>query len=232
MGFRSFSIVYFVALAAEVYALATGSAMVEFVAKPLLMPILIANSGLSLRSERLTRTAIIGALVFSWFGDVFLLIDKHTGGMFVYGLAAFLAAHVAYIWFFLRVRRINRAEKLPNALIFVVIAFYSSALFTFLLPFVGEMLVPVAVYAIALSAMLATSVAAFRFREQDFGRLCVAGTLLFVVSDSILAISRFAFPFPTAPILVMVTYGAAQFLISEGARRNLVWSSAFRRQKP
>ncbi|MBK8809471.1 MAG: lysoplasmalogenase [Acidobacteria bacterium] len=222
MTLRIVSVLFFIALAAEIFALATGSAGIEFVAKPLLMPILIVYFAINTNGPDRTRLAMIAALGFSWLGDVLLMFDKHSGGMFVYGLAAFLTAHLLYIYFFVRIRKLNRVEKLPNALVFVAIAFYSSALFGFVAPWVGEMLIPVAVYAIVISTMFAASLAAFRFADQDFGKWCVAGTLLFVISDSILAVNRFAAPFPVAPILVMLTYGTAQFLICEGAKRNLV----------
>ncbi len=222
MRFRTVSILYLAALAAEVYALATDSASIEYVAKPALMPILILYLAFSTKGVGAVRFTMIAALVFSWFGDVFLMFDKQSGGLFVYGLAAFLTAHILYIYYFLAVRRLNRVETRPSVRALIAIILYSGALFAFIAPHVGQMLVPVAIYSAALTAMLATSLAAFRFGDQDFGKLCVAGTLLFVVSDSILAVNRFAVPFTAGPVLVMLTYGIAQFLICEGAKRNLI----------
>lgn len=69
--------------------------------------------------------------------------------------------------------------------------------------------------------MLAASVAAFDFGKQSFGKICVAGTVLFLVSDSILAINRFAAAFEYAPAFGMLTYAAAQLFIAEGSLRNL-----------
>ena len=45
----------------------------------------------------------------------------------------------------------------------------------------------------------------------------VAGALLFVLSDSILAINKFYMPFDLAGTFIMLTYGFAQYLIVQGA---------------
>jgi uncharacterized membrane protein YhhN len=82
-------------------------------------------------------------------------------------------------------------------------------------------LIPVGIYALVISTMLAASLAAFDFGKQGFGKICVGGTLLFIVSDSILAINRFAAPFEYAPAFIMLTYAAAQLLITESSLRNL-----------
>ena len=69
--------------------------------------------------------------------------------------------------------------------------------------------------------MLITSLHAFDFKKQPFGKLCVVGTFLFVISDSILAINRFVFPIPLGGVFVMLAYAIGQLLIMEGALRNL-----------
>jgi uncharacterized membrane protein YhhN len=110
---------------------------------------------------------------------------------------------------------------MPNRLIFAAIAVYMLSLFAFIAPYVKNLLVPVAVYALVISTMLAASFAAFDFGKHAFGKISVAGTLLFIVSDSGLAINRFAAPFEYAPVFVMLTYALAQLLITEGSLRNL-----------
>jgi uncharacterized membrane protein YhhN len=44
-------------------------------------------------SSTLLTKSILAALIFSWIGDILLL----WSGLFVYGLGAFLMAHVCYI---------------------------------------------------------------------------------------------------------------------------------------
>jgi uncharacterized membrane protein YhhN len=221
MNFGILTPIYFFALAIEIFANLTGNLGLQYFSKPSLMVILIFYFAVNTRKLGRTKRPIIAALAFSWLGDVLLLLDKQTKSLFIYGLLAFLTAHIFYIFYFLSIRRANGVEKLPNALIFAGIAAYTLGLFAFLAPHVGQMLVPVGVYALVISLMLAASVAAFDFRRQSFGVVAVAGTALFIVSDSILAINRFAAPFALAPVFVMTTYAVAQLLIVESSLRNL-----------
>ena len=222
MSFQGLAAVYFFALAVELFANLTQNTLLQYFSKPSLMLILLVYYvfGTRRRASPL-KYPVIFALAFSWLGDVLLLIDKQTGTLFVYGLAAFLAAHLFYIFYFLKIRRANNPRQLPHTLIFLGIAAYTLSLFIVLAPQVKGLLVPVGIYAVVISTMLGTSLAAFDFEKQIYGRLAVGGTLLFVVSDSILAVNRFAAPFEYAPFFVMLTYAAAQLLITESSLRNL-----------
>lgn len=221
MNFKILAAIYFFALAVEIFAQLTGNAQLQYFSKPALMPILIVYYAVNTKKLAPVKYPVIFALVFSWFGDILLLIDKQTGSLFIYGLIAFLIAHIFYIFYFLKIRRANKVEKLPNALIFAAVAAYTLALFLFVAPNVKNLLVPVGIYALVISTMLAASIAAFDFGKQNFGKISIAGTLLFIVSDSVLAINRFAAPFEYAPAFVMLTYATAQLLITEGSLRNL-----------
>ena len=46
------------------------------------------------------------------------------------------------------------------------------------------------------------------------------GACLFLISDSILAINKFAFEIAFANIWIMLTYGVAQYMIIKGAIKN------------
>lgn len=221
MSFQILIAIYFFALAVEIFANLTKSATLQYFSKPSLMLILLVYYAINSKKLAAVKYLIILALVFSWLGDVLLLVDKQTKSLFVYGLGAFLIAHLFYIFYFRQIRQTNRPGKLPNALIFVAIATYSLALFGFIAPLVKNLLVPVGIYALVISTMLGASIAAFDFGKQAFGKICVLGTLFFIVSDSILAINRFAAPFEYAPGFIMLTYALAQLLIAEGSLRNL-----------
>jgi uncharacterized membrane protein YhhN len=54
-------------------------------------------------------------------------------------------------------------------------------------------------------------------RNKMPGRWMMIGALLFVISDSILAINKFYQSFEMANILIMLSYGFAQFYIVKGA---------------
>lgn len=221
MNFRLVSTIYLIALGLEIFANLTQNLTLQYFSKPSLMIILLVYFAANTRNSASPKIFIFSALVFSWGGDVFLLLDKQFKTFFLYGLIAFLIAHFFYIFYFWQIRKLNGVRRWPNPLIFVGIAAYSLTLFGILVPNVNNLLVPVAIYALVISTMLAVSLTAFDFQKQDFGKICLAGTFLFMVSDSMLAINRFLAPFELAPIFIMLTYAGAQFLIVEGSVRNL-----------
>jgi uncharacterized membrane protein YhhN len=77
---------------------------------------------------------------------------------------------------------------------------------------------PVVVYMAAISAMawcaIASATAPGAAAAATAGAI---GAVTFMVSDSVLAVNRFAHPFGGAHAVVMVTYYAAQMLIARSA---------------
>lgn len=209
---------YFLALAVECLAVLSGSPVLHFVSKPLLMPVLALYFYLSAHRSVPAGHLILGALGFSWIGDVMLMLDKLYGSLFIYGLLGFLGAHICYLLFFLQIRKVNTAARSPNIIGSLIIFAYMATFYAFLYPGLAGLKIPVLIYAVFITLMLLSSLRAFDLRSQAFGRVCVLGTLIFAVSDSILAINRFVSPFEYAPLFIMVTYGVAQFLIVEGAK--------------
>jgi len=148
------------------------------------------------------------ALFFSWAGDVLLMLPYD---LFIFGLASFLLAHVFYIRHFWSEWDRTAFPFQPLYLIGVLV--YLIGLLYLLFPVLGAMQVPVIVYGTVISVMLLlalqTDRPGYRF-----------GALLFVLSDSILAINKFHTPIPFAALLVMSTYGLAQFyLVKESSRK-------------
>lgn len=66
----------------------------------------------------------------------------------------------------------------------------------------GELVVPVVVYMVVISAMVVSSIAAG-------SAVAMAGAVLFMVSDSVIAESRFVRERPSHGVGIMVTYHAA-----------------------
>ena len=149
------------------------------------------------------------ALGFSSLGDV--LLDVGPGNLFVYGLGAFLIAHLNYTVLFLRGgSRQRKFSKAGLALIGVVLI-YTLGFAAWLVPSLGRLAVPVALYMGAITAMVVSSITA-RFET----RWVAAGAILFLVSDSILAADKFRMAIPLRDYLVWMTYYAAQYFIAMG----------------
>lgn len=212
--------IYFLVLAAECIAILSGAATLHAIAKPLLMPVLLVYFYLAAKRSGLNTNLMIGALFFSWVGDVVLLIDSRYGSLFIYGLIAFLAAHICYIAYFYRIRKANAVSGFKPFASVLILA-YMTVFYITVYPYLDALKVPVLVYAVIITLMLLAGIHAFNLRAHKFGVVCVTGALIFAASDSILAINRFVLPFTLAPFFIMLTYGIAQFLITEGAVRNL-----------
>ena len=75
-------------------AVSAGARVAEYVLKPLTMVVLILAAVELDPSSDAARGALVVGLVLSLVGDVLLMVPAD---LFVPGLAAFLAAHVAYV---------------------------------------------------------------------------------------------------------------------------------------
>jgi uncharacterized membrane protein YhhN len=81
------------------------------------------------------------------------------------------------------------------------------------------MKIPVLVYGIVISVMFLLALHMLFIKNKEAGKLMMFGALLFIASDSILAINKFYESFEYAGIAIMLTYGIAQLLITLGAVR-------------
>lgn len=189
---------------------------IQFFFKPLIIPVLIGcfNSRLSNITNGI-RKWILGALLFSLVGDVLLMFESKGSIFFLLGLSSFLLAHILYIGFFHQVR-LNEKVKGNPWLLIVVFIFYAT-LFSLLSPYLANMKVAVLVYGIVISFMFMLAMHMLFIKNKIAGKWMMIGALLFLVSDSTLAINKFYQSFEGAGILIMLSYGLAQFFIMEGA---------------
>jgi uncharacterized membrane protein YhhN len=152
------------------------------------------------------------ALAFSALGDALLDLDPER--LFTRGLLAFLVAHFIYILLFVRnwVRPL-RPKGWQMALQAVVLI-YSMLLSHWLAPSLGEVAGPVMLYVCMITVMVVSAILA------EFSKPWVySGVILFLISDSILAVNKFKSPVPMRGYLVWGTYSLAQYVIVIGFLR-------------
>jgi uncharacterized membrane protein YhhN len=154
-------------------------------------------------------------LIFSWAGDVILELSKVNANMFVAGLLCFLMAHIMYFTVFITTPGKN--SVLSNHLWFLLpVIIYGIALVIYLYGDLAGMKVPVIIYAIVILSMLSGAIN----RKEKVNRrsywLVLAGAILFVISDTAIAVNRFSLPFESSGIVIMSTYILAQYLIVTG----------------
>lgn len=150
------------------------------------------------------------ALAFSSLGDVFLAL--RNGNYFVYGLLAFLIAHL----FFSAVWRRNWPAPLrvtnPQKVTLAIVAVYVLVMMWWILPVPG-LSAAVAAYMMVLTAMVMAAVLV------QVDHLWIgAGAILFLISDSLIALSTFkdVGNGRWAGFLIWSTYYLAQYLMTFG----------------
>jgi uncharacterized membrane protein YhhN len=137
------------------------------------------------------------ALLASAAGDLLLEADLQLAG-----IAAFAAAHACYIAVFLSKpgQRSWRVAAAYGALWATLVALLSQGL--------GAQRVPVAAYALLLTATAITS----RWHNPRSG----LGGALFLISDALIALRLAGRDFPYRGALVMSTYTTGQYLLVSG----------------
>ncbi|MBP2581252.1 putative membrane protein YhhN [Streptomyces sp. PvR006] len=186
------------ATAVDLISLLAGAELGHQVAKPLLMPLLAAYA--------VTRGApgpLTAALLLGWGGDLFLLSDADWA--FLVGMGSFAAGHVCYLVLFGR----RRTSPALGALYAVALAGTVLLLWPDL---PAGLRVPVAGYSLLLTAMA--------YRASSLGLLTGLGGALFLLSDTLIATGVAAWPqLPAHDFWVMLTYIAAQYLLTAGTLR-------------
>ena len=199
--------VYFILLGIEIAADMLGLTWLVYLTKPLLMPILMWYFYQNMTSfSKKEKNLMLMALFFSLLGDVFLMI--RGANLFVFGLGSFLIAHIAYIFLFSIDAKAHLLKRLPF-MAFSLIMLY------FLKPVLPQaMVLPVFTYTIVITIMGIRAAE----RQTDFAsyKWVLIGAVLFMISDSLIALNKFLMPLPLSTFWVMTTYGLAQYLIVAG----------------
>ncbi|MFF2778040.1 lysoplasmalogenase [Streptomyces sp. NPDC058052] len=187
---------FLLAAAVDLGSLLAGADTGHLAAKPLLMPLLAAYA-----ATRGAPRLLVVALLLGWGGDVFLLLDADWA--FLVGMGSFALGHLCYLTLFGR----RRTSPALGALYTVALAGTVVALWPDL---PADLRIPVAGYSLLLTAMA--------YRSSSLGALAGTGGALFLLSDTLIATGIADWPqLPAPDFWVMLTYIAAQYLLTAGA---------------
>lgn len=209
-------ILFLLILSADIIAVFLNNESWRYFTKPLVVISLIVyfiSQTSSVQSG--LKKWILLALVFSLGGDILLLFESEDSVFFLLGLSSFLIAHIFYIVFFHFVR--IRENIAGNILLLLVVVIYYTALMTILSPYLENMKLPVRIYGVVISFMLLLALHTGFIKIKKASLMMITGAVLFIISDSLLALNKFYTSFDYAGIGVMLTYGLAQLFIAEGA---------------
>ena len=162
---------------------------------------------------------LLTGMMFALLGDVFLMIQEVD--LFAPGLGAFLVMQLCYSRaFWLAVRQQGSLPTASSLLRDTIpFALYLIGFLSILRPaFAANSALtplwwPVVVYALCLNIMGLLAVQ--RRRLPDYYRVLI-GALLFILSDSLIAVDKFLYPISGATWFIMSTYAIAQYLIVVG----------------
>jgi len=199
------SIVFILVAITDVYAVITQNKTIEMIFKPLLMTTLAVVYLVSVKKPSFW---LLSALFFSFWGDVFLL-DKEK--FFVFGLGSFLVAHLVYIKITTDLLFKDLTVKIITSAIPFVLLFVG--LLGLIYGNLGDMLLPVIVYGITISTFGTAALLNYRQQKTTANSWLLLGAILFIASDSLIALNNFYTPKHLFNIAIIVLYIVSQYLI-------------------
>lgn len=215
----------FILVSAGVLLAEVGDAdLVHMLCKPAIMITLGLHYWITQRDqgEAISKSVVL-AIIFSCAGDTLLMFQGRDGNFFMYGLAAFLVAHIFYILAYRQHQSSdtsNELQGLQKIRYAFPILLSGTGLVVILYSRLGGMKIPVLIYAIVLTGMVLAALFRFGKTSASSFALVFGGAILFMISDSLIAVNKFLEVLPMAGIWIMVTYIAAQYLIVTGLSKH------------
>jgi uncharacterized membrane protein YhhN len=197
---------FFIAAVTDIYAIITGNETLETYAKPMLLTLLAVVYLVS--ANKPVFWYVLG-MFFCFVGDVLLMFKG--ADFFMYGLAAFLLGHIVYIKITVGFLPKDLTVKMiTSAFPFVV---FFGVLIYLIYPNLGEMLLPVLAYGVTISTFGSVAFLNYRGEKSTENLWLFIGAIIFILSDSLIALNKFYEPNELYGVTIMITYILAQFLI-------------------
>ncbi len=198
----------------------TDNINLEYAVKPLIM-IWMAVYFMVFKKKTAFTVPVLLAFFFSWVGDNFLMFSEKNELFFFAGVGGFFCAQITYIYIFTRYSEKGGQGYLRKntgfGLFFV--AYLAGILFLLFPGMEGFMKPVIFVYALSLIGMSMMALnRKGRVSHASFIPV-FAGSLLFLLSDSMIAVNKFYTEFHLAGFWIMITYISAQYLIMRGLVR-------------
>ncbi len=201
----------------ELIGCLTADLTYEYIAKPWIMPWIAVYFLLYFQKQSI-KWKVLLAFFFCWTGDVLLLLANVYELFFYTGVGGFLIGHLFYISIFsghgeYRVKGFVSQKPL----VILPYLLYLAGIIALLFPVMTGIMRPIIiVYGVVLIGMALAAVnRKGRVSSPVFNRI-FWGSILFVLSDTLIAVNKFHTEFDYARVLIMSTYIAAQVLILSG----------------
>ena len=202
------SILFFIVVVADIYAVVVQNKTMEIIFKPLLM-IALAIVYLTL-AIKINKWLVFG-LFFSFLGDVLLLNQEKY---FVYGVACFLVAHVLYIkviFDFIKVKSFIKMffSTLPFLGLFLTIIFivYDN---------LKEMLVPVVEYGLVICVFGGVAFYYYQQTKTKSSVFLLISAVSLAFSDSFIILNLYNSYSKLLDFFVILLYISSQYFVVRG----------------
>ena len=183
-----------------------------YVSKPLMMPCLLL---FYLVSYMFLQPVIIAALFFAWTGDILLLWYK-TRKWLIAGMHSFLVVQLLYIVFMFR-HQVDANSFSTFSIIFVVVFLFAGIyIYKRLYKYWKELKIPVLIYIFAELCFSYLCFVHWADQMTDVSTVQLLGSLLFLVSDTIMAFDTFRKHVRKSGGWILGTYATAQLFILVG----------------
>lgn len=189
----------------------------EYFVKPLIMIWIAVYFMLFARKTSFTIPVLL-AFFFSWMGDNLLMLSGKNELFFFAGVGGFFCAQLGYIYTFSKYsEKGGKGYLQKNPWLGVFFLAYVAGMLFLLFPGLEGMMKPIiTIYAFSLILMSMMALnRSGRVGARSF-KLVFIGSLLFLLSDSMIAFNKFHSEIPLAGFLIMLSYIAAQYLIMRG----------------
>jgi len=148
---------------------------------------------------------VVLALCFCLLGDVLLLVESY----FIGGLVAFLIAHLCFACSFIS---LDGFKKYLVPLIFLLV--FGVTYYSILYDSLKGLKIPVLVYFVIIILMSWQGISLRIWKDHRSFTMIAIAVVLFLISDSVLAWSKFKSSFQLSGVLVLATYWSSIFLIA------------------
>ena len=169
--------------------------------KPTTTLLIIALSIIIYKKQKTHYTIFISiALLFALIGDILLIGNQY----FIFGLAAFLIAHIFFTIAFSTVKKF-----FSKPIYLIILLSIGAAYYYFLFPHLDGYNIPVIVYLLTIVIMNWQALSLSADKKQNNIQMLGVAALLFSFSDGVIAFDKFVDSLHYSSILILPTYWMA-----------------------
>ncbi|UOB19459.1 lysoplasmalogenase [Abyssalbus ytuae] len=174
---------------------------------------------------RKEKMLVYFALFFSFMADFFLLHQKVILFL-VAGMVMFVLAKICYYFLFSYSSKLDIDRLIP---FLAIILLYCLCIMYFLYDGLGQLFIPVVIYTFASLSVAKIAYLRYHGVNHKSFYLVFIGSVLFIISETIMSLDYFYKPVSHSSVTVMLTYGLSQLLTVKGIlvekKRNIGWGS-------